>query len=326
MHRRLLDLLAEPGTRAALRLENDRGSGDAVDEGVLVSTATGRRYPIINGIPRFVEPENYAASFGQQWNMFREVQLDSVNGTSISRRRFDAETGWTDSDLRGRWVLDAGCGAGRFAEIAAARGATLVAMDLSSAVEATAKTIARFPNADVVQGSVLDPPFRDGAFDFCYCIGVLQHTPDPPRAVRTLVATLRSGGRFAFTAYGRRPWTKISPKYLLRPLTRRMNPATLLGIIRRGMPLLFPLTSALFPLPVIGRAAKLMIPVANHVELAELTREQRYDLAILDTFDVFAPRYDSPMTWQEMERALRQAGASRWEFRSRVPVVVGGAR
>ena len=144
--------------------------------------------------------------------------------------------------------------------------------------------------------------------------------------MRTLVTTLRPGGRFAFTAYGRRPWTKISPKYLLRPLTRRMNPATLLGIIRRGMPLLFPLTSALFPLPAIGRAAKLMIPVANHVELAELTREQRYDLAILDTFDVFAPRYDSPMTWQEMERALRQAGASRWEFRSRVPVVVGGAR
>src|SRR5437763_15668463 len=114
-------------------------------------------------------------------------------------------------------------------------------MDLSSAVEATAKTIARFPNADVVQGSIRDPPFREGAFDFCYCIGVQQHTPDPPRAVRTLVARLRSGGGFALTAYGRRPWTKSSPNYLLRPLTRRMNPANLLGITSRAMPLLFAL-------------------------------------------------------------------------------------
>jgi 2-polyprenyl-3-methyl-5-hydroxy-6-metoxy-1,4-benzoquinol methylase len=324
MRRKLMEILAEPGTGAPLRLEVTRGSGDVVEEGALVSET--KRYPIAGGIPRFVEPDNYAASFGQQWNAFREVQLDSANGASYSRRRFDAEVGWAEDELRGKWLLDAGCGAGRFAEVSAARGANLVALDLSSAVDAAAKTLARFPNADVVQGSILDPPFRRGAFDFCYCIGVIQHTPDPPRAIRTLAGAVRPGGKFAFTMYGRRWYTKLYAKYLVRPLTKRMRPATLLAAIETTMPFFFPLTDALFRAPLIGKLAGFTIPIANDPSMTELTREQRYRLAILDTFDMLAPQHDHPMTWQEMERELRAAGAARWEFRSRVPVVVSGVR
>jgi len=326
MRRRLLEILAEPGTGAELRLEVTRGSDEVIEEGALISAATGKRYPILNGIPRFVDPENYATSFGQQWNAFREVQLDSENGATYSRQRFDNETGWTADELRGKWLLDAGCGAGRFAEVAASRGPNLVALDLSSAVDAAAKTLARFPNADVVQGSILDPPFRRGTFDFCYCIGVLQHTPDPPLAIRTLVGMLRPGGRFAFTMYARRWYTKLYSKYLVRPVTRRMRSASLLKIIQRTMPFFFPLTDVLFRVPLLGKVARFTIPVANYPEQTELTRGQRYRMSILDTFDMLAPRYDSPMTWQEMERELRAAGASEWKFQTRVPIIVRGRR
>jgi SAM-dependent methyltransferase len=326
MRRTLLEVLAEPVSGAELGLEVTRGSDDCVVEGALVSMVTGKRYPIVDGIPRFVDPENYATSFGRQWQAFREVQIDSENGTSYSRRRFDAEVGWTADDLRGRWVLDAGCGAGRFAEVSASRGPNLVALDLSSAVEAAARTLAPFPNVDVVQGSILDPPFRRGAFDYCYCIGVLQHTPDPPRAVRALVDVLRPGGNFAFTMYARRWYTKLAAKYRLRPLTKRMKETTLLKAIERSMPVLFPLTDALFRVPLVGKVARFSFPVANYPEMTELTREQRFRMAILDTFDMLAPRYDSPMTWQEMEETLREAGASRWAFRSQVPIVVSGTR
>ena len=58
MRRRLMEILAEPGTGAELRLEVTRGSEDTVEEGALISAATGKRYPIIGGIPRFVEPDN----------------------------------------------------------------------------------------------------------------------------------------------------------------------------------------------------------------------------------------------------------------------------
>ena len=321
-----MEVLAEPGTRAELTLEVTRGDGEMVEEGTLVSTKTGKRYPIINGIPRFVDPENYATSFGRQWNVFREVQLDSENGASYSRQRFDNETTWTERELRGQWLLDAGCGAGRFAEVAAARGPNLVALDLSSAVEAAAKTLAQFPNADVVQGSILDPPFRTGAFDRCYCIGVLQHTPDPAASIRSLIELLRAGGAFAFTMYARRPWTKLYSKYLLRPITKRMRQETLLRVIEKTMPLFFPLTNVLFRTPVIEKFARFAIPVANYPEYRDLTRDQRYRLAILDTFDMLAPRYDLPMSWEEMDAALRAAGASCWEFPNRNALIVRGER
>ena len=322
----LLDILAEPRTGAPLRLEGAREVGGRIEEGRLVSTAGGRTYPIVRGIPRFVEGGNYADNFGMQWNRFRREQIDSATGGTHSRRRFDDETGWTAERLAGRRVLDAGCGAGRFAEVAAARGAELVALDFSSAVDAAKETLAGFPNADVVQGNLLEPPFRPGTFDFAYCIGVVQHTPDPPAVIRNVVACVRPGGEFAFTIYGRRPWTRLNGKYLLRSITRRVPQDKLLAAIQASMPVLFPITDKLFRLPVVGRAAKFAIPVANWVDRAEFTREQRYQEAILDTFDALAPRYDSPMTWQEVEAPLREAGAASWEFRSRVPVIVTGTR
>jgi SAM-dependent methyltransferase len=326
MRERLLELLAEPGTGAELRVESGRATGGRIDEGVLVSKATGARFPIRNGIPRFVDSDNYASSFGQQWNRFREAQLDSMTGAGRSRARFDGELGWTDQDIAGKWVLDAGCGAGRFAEIAAGRRAELVALDFSSAVEAAAQTLKPFPNTDVVQGSILEPPFRPGVFDFAYSLGVIQHTPDPRRAIKQLVPLVKPGGRFGVTIYGRRPWTKLNAKYLLRPLTKRLPPQKLLGAIEKAMPVLFPVTDVLFRAPVVGKLAQFSIPVANYVDNTEFTKEQRYTEAILDTFDMLSPRYDSPMTWQEAEASLRESGASKWSFKTQVPVNAVGVR
>jgi hypothetical protein len=106
----------------------------------------------------------------------------------------------------------------------------------------------------------------------------------------------------------------------------RLPHDTLLTGIQRAMPVLFPVTDLLFRMPVLGSLAKFALPVANYPDRHDMTREQRYNEAILDTFDMLSPRYDSPMTWQETEAALTSSGASKWSFRSRVPIVVNGVR
>ena len=326
MREQLMEHLAEPETGSPLRLVVTRSAGGRIEEGKLISESSGQTYPILRGIPRFVGAENYTGSFGKQWNLFRPVQLDSANERGYSRQRFEDETGWTAADLDGKWVLDAGCGAGRFAEVAASRGANLVALDYSSAVEAAGQTLSRFPRADVVQGDLLSPPFRAGTFDFAYCIGVAQHTPDPRAALRGVVRCVRAGGgRFSFTIYARRPWTKLSGKYLLRPLTRRLPQPLLLQAIEAAMPTLFPLADRLFRDPLLGRIARFVLPVATYVHTDELTREQRYREAVLDTFDALAPRYDSPMTWREVDDVFRTTGAASWHFQTKVPINVVGA-
>jgi hypothetical protein len=137
---------------------------------------------------------------------------------------------------------------------------------------------------------------------------------------------LHPGGEFTFTIYARRPWTKLHAKYLVRPLTARLPQQTLLAGIERVMPVMFPITDVLFKIPGIRRLAKFAIPIANYAERSDQPRAQRYSESILDTFDMLAPRYDSPMTWQETEGALRTGGASSWSFRSRVPIVANGKR
>src|SRR5262249_2658425 len=152
-----------------------------------------------------------------------------------------------------------------------------------------------------------EPPFRPGTFDGVYCIGVVQHTPDPQLAMTTLPRFLIAGGRIAITAYERKPWTLLYPKYWLRPLTKRVGKQKLLAGIKGLMPVPFPLTDVLFRIPLLGRVFMFAIPVANYVDQPALTRRQRYDWAVLDTFDMLSPEYDLPRTQQEIEEALSNA-------------------
>jgi SAM-dependent methyltransferase/uncharacterized protein YbaR (Trm112 family) len=318
MWRKLLDVLADPSDGEPLHLRGDNGT-DPVTEGELVSK-TGASFPIVRGVPRFTGGGSYASSFGLQWNRFATAQLDSATGLSYSRQRFDSEVGW-GSDLAGRWVVDAGCGSGRFAEIAASYGAEVIAVDLSEAVDAAADNLAHRPNVHVIQADIRHLPLRRGSVRYLYSIGVLQHTPDPVASAEALVRQLPVGGNFCFTIYGRGTWTMLYSKYWLRPVTRRMDPAHLLTIIEKTMPVLFPVTTVLFSLPVVGRAFRFAIPVANYVDRTDAPERVRYEEAVLDTFDMLSPRYDHPITAEELWAGLTDAAVT---VDSRVPLVVHG--
>jgi 2-polyprenyl-3-methyl-5-hydroxy-6-metoxy-1,4-benzoquinol methylase/uncharacterized protein YbaR (Trm112 family) len=322
----LLPLLACPKCRAELACAARQSAADGdVTEGELRCRGCGAAYPIVRGIPRFVPAENYAASFGLQWNRFRREQLDSANRTRISEDRFWSETAWERSSLRGQWVLDAGCGAGRFLEVAARAGAEAVGVDLSSAVDAARATLP-LPNVHLVQASLFELPFRPGAFDACYCIGVIQHTPDPPRALRSLPPMLRAGGRFCLSMYVRGRWTLWNGKYLLRHITRHLPPRLLLWFVYAYVTLLFPFTELLFRIPKLGRVFQFCIPVADYVDNRALSLRMRYRWALLDTYDMLAPAFDSPLTHAEAEKELAAAGLSAIEHGPNPGVNLRGTR
>jgi SAM-dependent methyltransferase len=169
-----------------LQIQDEIIKETEIERGCLSCVVCQKLYPIINNVPRFVPKENYASTFGFQWNIFRKAQLDSYSGVPISRNRFLQFSGWSPDDLDGKRVLDLGCGSGRFAEIALSFGADVVAVDYSSAVDACWANFAFHPNLNVVQGDIFELPFAPGSFDFVYCFGVLQHTPCPEQAFASL--------------------------------------------------------------------------------------------------------------------------------------------
>lgn len=321
----LLEILCDPQTKEPLLLKGAVYREKEIKSGFLVSPS-GRSFPIIEGIPRFIKTNNYAFSFGLQWNRFARTQLDSITGRNYSRDRFRKEVAWGKEWARGKWIMDMGCGAGRFAEIAAESDCRLVAVDMSNAVDAAKSNLSRFSNVDFVQADLFNLPFRPGLFQGVYCIGVLQHTPDPYRAMRFLLDMLSPEGRFAFTIYARRPWTKLYMKYWLRKITQNIDDRKLLRLIEKTMPIAFAVTDILFRIPALGRVMRFLIPVANYVERDDLTREQRYEEAILDTFDMFSPRYDLPVTAPEVIASLKASGIRDFQLFSSCPVNVTGKK
>jgi SAM-dependent methyltransferase len=259
-------------------------------------------------VPRFAADHDAADSFSFQWNRFRRTQLDSHSGLPISRDRFAATTGWSDAALSGASVLDMGCGAGRFAEVALAAGSVVTAVDYSGAVDSCRDNLGPHPRLDVVQADVYRLPFEPHGFDFVYCLGVLSLTPDVAGAFRALVGQVREGGKIAVDVYPRLWLNALWPKYWLRRITRRMPRERLYRMVEWMVKWLLPVSLVLGRIPVVGRKLRYAIPVMNHEPDFPLTADQVREWALLDTYDMLAPTQDQPQSASTLETWFRDAG------------------
>jgi len=277
-------------------------------------------------VPRFVSSDNYASSFGFQWNLFGRTQLDSHTGLPISRDRLFESTGWDPADLDGKTVLDIGCGAGRFTEIVLSAGAEVIAVDSSTAVDACRQNFVPHPRLNVVQADIHHLPFQGESFDFLYCFGVLQHTPDVRRAFLSLSGMLRKGGRLAVDVYPKLWLNALWPRYWLRPLTCRMSHSRLLGLVRWMVAILLPVSLAVGRLPRVGRRLRHVIPVANREPDFPLSPDHLKEWAVLDTYDMLAAAYDQPQSAQTLAEWFEQAGLRESEVFRRGPLVGRGVK
>lgn len=312
MKRGLLQWLACPQCHNKLDLTVQKEQNDDIEEGSLRCGKCQKEYPVLRGIPRFVPAENYAASFGRQWNKFARLQLDSQNGTPFSRQRFYSITEWDPAAIKGKLVLDAGCGAGRFSEVVLQDGAEVVAVDLSSAVDACRQNLSSHPRIHWVQASLYELPFRDATFDYVYCIGVIQHTPDPKRSVLSLLPKAAVGGKVGLWIYELN-WKSfigtIGFKYLLRPWTKRMSHARLEKFCERLERLCWPITRRARRAGEFGRAIMRMLPVASaHIHGVPLSDEDFREWVVLDTFDGYSPAHDHPQRFATVRRWMEDAG------------------
>ncbi|OUC97972.1 hypothetical protein CA984_09005 [Streptosporangium minutum] len=264
-------------------------------------------YPVDDGIPRFVPRDNYAAGFGYQWNRHRLTQLDSHSGMPITRDRLMNASGWTVSDLKEKTVLECGSGAGRFTEVLCETGAKVTSVDISSAVHANAASNGRFPNLRIVQASIYELPFPEESFDFLFCCGVIQHTPDVEKTFKTLFRYLRPGGRFCIDVYAA-IIAYTHPRQLLRPIAKRVPPAKLYALVERTVPRLLPLSMKLSAVPRVGQCLTRLVPVANHSHLGQMDAETARNWSVLDTFDWLSPRYERPQPRRRLERWTRELG------------------
>ena len=200
----------------------------------LLSCGCGHLFPIIEYIPRmltdsihelprFIEKhfiatgrtrrakpaldkheEKTREGFDLQWSRAGRVFLDEkiYGNTGL----FCKATGTTEKEaaeyFHGKFMLDAGCGVGRYSTVAVRFGADVVALDFSSqAVLQAQKVIGSFDGCHVVQGNILKLPFRPESFDVVFSVGVIHHTKDLRKAFRNLTNVLKVDGRMILGVY-----------------------------------------------------------------------------------------------------------------------------
>ncbi len=142
------------------------------------------------------------------------------------------ETLVREGDLRGRRVLDLGCGTGRLAAALAERyGATVTGVDPSSGMLEVARSRAPEGVVALEQGSAEDIPFPDASFERAM-MQLVVHLVNRPRAFAELRRVLLPDGRLVISsvnpaAIGRIWLSKLFPSYAVIDSRRFPAPESL---------------------------------------------------------------------------------------------------
>jgi SAM-dependent methyltransferase len=282
----LVDHLACPVDGIPLSLEIAEMTAGEVKTGVLRS-ARGREYRIRDWVPRFVDGDDYAASFSRQ----RQYVLRHLD---TYRRDFDEDTAAalfvrsTGFDLAGLdgLTLDAGCGYGRFLRVVDGAGGEVIGVDLSAqSVDLAFEFAGRRKHVHIVQADLTRLPFPPGHFRRAFSIGVLHHTPDTRASFERLPRYLAAGGEIAIWVYA--PEYKVGSN-AWRKLTTRLP----LGVVYGWCVANEAVFAAIRSLPRGGGRFSALVPGG--------TLDTPFWVRVMSDFDDLTPRYAHVHTASEV--------------------------
>ena len=242
--------------------------------------------------------ERTKSTYAFQWDRYRIVRPEEDRSTFATR------VGLEPGELAGQRVLDAGCGMGRYARIAAEAGARVVGLDLSESVAAAREVTAGRGDLKFVRGDLLRPPFEMSSFDQIYSLGVLDHTPDPRGAFLALARLLKPGGRIAVWVYSRE-----------KPTVERIMDAH--RAVSTRLPLGWVVALSRLTAPIGGLKRKLMLSrhglarklgLAIHAGTIGVSMHPDPEVRVCDTIDWYAPKFASRHSLEEVEAWFVEAG------------------
>jgi len=150
-----------------------------------------RRVTMNDAKPRTLEEHGRLwGARAQDWADFQEATVRPVFESVLERTGVGPGTRY----------LDAGCGAGMAAKIAAARGAEVWGIDAAEAMLSIARS--RLPGGDFRQGDLEELPFADESFDVVTGFNSFQYAGNPMAALREAGRVARRSGLVVIMAFG----------------------------------------------------------------------------------------------------------------------------
>src|SRR3989338_1388452 len=227
MKLQFLNFLQCPDCRNSLELSIFREEDflcKEIIEGILRCQNCKKSFPIIEGIPRFVpnassifpeffkkhpqvlkeigEEKDFEKVHGETQRKFGMEWLKYPGSLPEDQKIFLEETQIPEDEWKGKWVLDAGCGMGRYARVAHHLGAEVVALDLGPALIRLWDLAKQSKRLHLVQGNLLQIPLKFKSFDIVYSLGVVHHTPSAEQSVKNLGELVKPQGQMTIWVYG----------------------------------------------------------------------------------------------------------------------------
>lgn len=197
---------------------------------------------------------NTAANADQQeLDKFGEVAHRWWDPNSEFRPLHDinpARVAWIDShaELKGKRVIDIGCGGGLLSEGMAALGAHVIGIDLSDKALSVAR-LHLYESGHAVNYRLISAEAMadeaPGSFDHVTCLEMLEHVPDPASTVAACAHLVKPGGQVFLSTLNRNAKAYLiavlGAEYLLQLLprgthdyTRFLKPAELAQLCRNA--------------------------------------------------------------------------------------------
>lgn len=314
-----------------------------VVSGRLYTEDRASEYPVINGVPRMLlgvnvqelkeDYKSYFESFRTRFEHYLDESEMSISHFDVLQSKTQESFGneWEKFNtilpsyeeifneyfraagvdaLKGKFILDAGCGMGRWAYFAAKYSKEVFAVDFSKAVDEAVRNLKEFKNAHVIQADIYNLPFRNEEFDIAYSLGVLHHLPSPFDGFKNIVnrAKKNGGGVLVYLYYaldnksfiwrlilslvtmGRRITTKL-PKVIHYPLCF-------------GLSVIF---KALFVIPsdIFSRLG--MEKVADSIPL-NYYKDKTFKILYNDTIDRFSAPVENRYSRSQIREWYRNVG------------------
>lgn len=259
-----------------------------------------------NGIAKLSPDISYSTG---NFSLLREkhslLQFDSINKTNHRLNTILSRTKWSKNFFKNKLILECGCGAGPDTEILLKLGAKVLSIDIAG-LEITNKNIGNNNNSQLLQASLMDLPLKKNHFDIVFCHRVLQHTPNPKKVLNNILKYVKPNGDIFIHSYSK-GWHQILRwKYILRPITKNIPPKNLYTIIKRTSLFFFRITNFINKFGKIGRAFNhFFIPFLNYRNNKFFEKKSNkwiIEYGIHDTFDALSPKYDSPLSQNEIRK------------------------
>jgi SAM-dependent methyltransferase len=255
-------------------------------------------------------------SFGEEWNKFHRFSKTTIE--KICREYFDI----IDETIvnKDTYMIDIGCGSGRWSEYFLDKARFIEAVDPSEAVFAADKLLGQTDKLRITKASINTLPWDDETFDFGMSVGVLHHIPNTQLALNECVKKIKKGGFFYVYLYYRfdNRGFLFKSLFFLSDLLRKLI-SRLPAFLKRAACDVLAIV-AYMPFILLSRFLHVLglHKIAGRIPLSAYANKEFYVIRN-DSLDRFGTRLEHRFTREEIGNMMKDAGLSNIRFGNNSP-------